>query len=124
MAFDAESVRRWQGHDLDLGQPLTSAAIVAAAQADPHIESKVAPFLSMGALPASLADAEPMARAVYERAGANRRPTARRATSSSRWPTGRSCACTPRRAERACAAPPAPADSAPVTRRTITKERR
>ena len=37
IAFDAESVRRWQGHDIDLTQPLTSAAIVAAAQADPTI---------------------------------------------------------------------------------------
>jgi flavin-dependent dehydrogenase len=66
LTFDAETVRRWQGHGLDLGQPLTSAAIVATAEADPRIESKVAPFLSMGALPASLADAERMARAVYE----------------------------------------------------------
>jgi flavin-dependent dehydrogenase len=66
LAFDAEAVRRWQGHDIDLGRPLTSAAIVAAAQADPRIESKVTPFLSMGALPASLAEAEPMAFAVYE----------------------------------------------------------
>jgi len=66
LAFDAETVLRWQGHDVDLGQPLTSAAIVAAAQGDPRIESKVAPFLSMAALPASLTDAEQMARAVYE----------------------------------------------------------
>ena len=35
LAFDAESVRRWQGHDLDLSQPLTSAAIVAAARPTP-----------------------------------------------------------------------------------------
>lgn len=66
LAFDAEAVRRWQGHDIDLGRPLTSAAIVAAAPADPRIESQVAPFLSMAALPASLAGAERMASAVYE----------------------------------------------------------
>ena len=31
LAFDAEAVQRWQGHDLDVGAPLTSAAIVDAA---------------------------------------------------------------------------------------------
>jgi hypothetical protein len=66
LAIDAESVRRWQGHDIDLTQPLTSAAIVAAAKADARIEPHVDGFLSMSALPASLAPAEPLARAVYE----------------------------------------------------------
>ena len=66
LAFDAEAVQRWQGHDLDLGQRLTSAAIVAAAQADPRIEPLAAGFLAMTALPASLAPAEGLARAVYE----------------------------------------------------------
>ncbi len=66
LAFDAESVRRWQGHDLDLSRPLTSAAIVAATQAEPRIEPYVAAFLAMTALPASLAPAELLARAVYE----------------------------------------------------------
>ena len=37
LANDAEAVRLWQGHDLDLARPLTSAAIVAAAQADGRI---------------------------------------------------------------------------------------
>ena len=59
-------MRRWQGHDLDLARPLTSAAIVAAAQAEPRIGPYVAAFLAMTALPASLAPAEPLARAVYE----------------------------------------------------------
>lgn len=66
LAFDAESVRRWKGHDIDLTQPLTSAAIAAAARADPSIGPLVAPFHAMAALPSSLADAEPLARAVYE----------------------------------------------------------
>jgi len=74
LAFDAESVRRWQGHDLDLTQPLTSAAIVEAARADPRIEPHVAGFMAMTALPASLAAAEPLARAVYEAGW--RQPTA------------------------------------------------
>ncbi len=34
LAMDAGSVRRWQGNDIDLTQPLTSAAIVEAAKAD------------------------------------------------------------------------------------------
>jgi flavin-dependent dehydrogenase len=66
VAFDAEAVRRWQGHDVDLGRPLTSAAIVAAGQADARIGPLVAGFMAMTALPASLAAAEPLARAVYE----------------------------------------------------------
>jgi hypothetical protein len=66
LAFDAETVRRWQGGDLDLTRPLTSAAIVAAAATEPRIEPHLAGFLAMTSLPASLARAEPLARAVYE----------------------------------------------------------
>ena len=66
LAIDAESVRRWQGHDVDLTQPLTSAAIVAAARADARIGPHIGGYLPMTALPASLAPAEPIARAVYE----------------------------------------------------------
>ena len=66
LAMDAGSVRRWQGNDIDLTQPLTSAAIVEAAKADVRIEPHVGGYLSMTALPASLAPAEPLARAVYE----------------------------------------------------------
>jgi hypothetical protein len=63
---DAETVRRWQGADIDMTRTLTSAAIVAAAQADPRIGPYVGDFLGMTALPTSLAPAEPLARAVYE----------------------------------------------------------
>lgn len=66
LAFDAETVRQWQGLDLDLSRRLPSTAIVAAAQADPRIESEIAGFMAMTALPASLARAERLARAVYE----------------------------------------------------------
>ena len=66
LAIDPESVRRWQGHDVDLTQRLTSAAIVQAAKANDRIQPYVGGFLSMQALPASLAPAEPIARAVYE----------------------------------------------------------
>jgi 2-polyprenyl-6-methoxyphenol hydroxylase-like FAD-dependent oxidoreductase len=74
LAFDAESVRRWHGHDLDLSLPLTSMAIVGATRADPRIEPHVTGFLAMTALPESLAPAEPLARAVYESGW--RQPTA------------------------------------------------
>jgi hypothetical protein len=66
LAIDGERVRRWQGHDLDLSRPLTSAAIAAARQRDPRIGVHLAGFMEMTALPRSLAPAEPLARAVYE----------------------------------------------------------
>ena len=66
LAMDAESVRRWHGHDIDLTQPLTSAAVVQAAKADARIQPHIGGFLSMTELPASLAPAEPFARAVYQ----------------------------------------------------------
>ena len=65
LAFDAAAVRRWHGEDLDLTQPLTSTAIIAAAQAEPRIESHLPGYLTMTALPASLAPAEQLARAIY-----------------------------------------------------------
>lgn len=66
LATDAESIRRWQGQDLDLDKPLTSAAIIAAAQADPRIAHHAGGFLTMTALPSSLATIEPLARAAYQ----------------------------------------------------------
>jgi 2-polyprenyl-6-methoxyphenol hydroxylase-like FAD-dependent oxidoreductase len=66
LAMDAESVRRWQGHDLDLAAPLTSSAIVAAAPADERIGPHIGSYMAMTALPESVRGAEPLARAVYE----------------------------------------------------------
>ena len=65
LACDGEAAARWQGADIDLSHPLTSAAIVAAAPADPAIGPHVGGYLAMVAPPASLAPAEPLARAVY-----------------------------------------------------------
>jgi 2-polyprenyl-6-methoxyphenol hydroxylase-like FAD-dependent oxidoreductase len=62
---DAERVRRWSGHNVDLGRPLPSDLIVAAAQADPQLNEIVGPYTAMDALPASLAPAEPRARAIF-----------------------------------------------------------
>ena len=64
--MDGEAVRSWQGADIDLTRPLTSAAIVSAAQADPRINAHLFGYMTMTELPASLAPAEPLARAVYE----------------------------------------------------------
>ncbi len=61
-----EAVRRWQGGDLDLTQPLTSDAILSAAQVDPRISQYAGPFMSMQTTLRELRAAEPMARAVYE----------------------------------------------------------
>jgi 2-polyprenyl-6-methoxyphenol hydroxylase-like FAD-dependent oxidoreductase len=65
-AIDGEAVRLWQRHDIDLTAPLTSAAIVAAAQAEPRIGRYLGGYLAMTELPASLTPAEPMARDVYQ----------------------------------------------------------
>jgi 2-polyprenyl-6-methoxyphenol hydroxylase-like FAD-dependent oxidoreductase len=66
LVTDDEAVRSWQGADVDLGRSLTSAAIVAAADADARIAPLASGYLSMTELPDSLAPAEPLARAVYE----------------------------------------------------------
>jgi hypothetical protein len=66
LAIDGEAVRLWQGQDIDLTMPLTSAAIVAAAQAEPRIARHLGGYLTMTELRTSLAPAEPMARDVYQ----------------------------------------------------------
>jgi 2-polyprenyl-6-methoxyphenol hydroxylase-like FAD-dependent oxidoreductase len=65
MAWDADEVRQWAGEDVDLSRPLTSGHIVAAAQKDPSLMRAVGPYLGMNALPASLAEVEPQAHALY-----------------------------------------------------------
>ncbi|GAB1693307.1 FAD-dependent oxidoreductase [Krasilnikovia sp. M28-CT-15] len=65
LAVDADEMRRWAGEDVDLSRPLGSGHIVAAAQADPRLMRVVGPYLSMRALPSSLAEAEPRAREIY-----------------------------------------------------------
>jgi hypothetical protein len=65
VAWDADEVRQWSGEDVDLGRPLTSGHIVAAAQADPSLMRVVGPYLAMEGLPATLAEVEPRAREIY-----------------------------------------------------------
>jgi 2-polyprenyl-6-methoxyphenol hydroxylase-like FAD-dependent oxidoreductase len=63
---DEAAALRWQGHDVDLSKPLPSDLVVAAAEADPQLAELTFPYLTMAALPSTLAPAQPRARAVYE----------------------------------------------------------
>ena len=65
LIWDAEQVRQWAGAEIDLSRPLASGYIVEAAGADPSLMRHVGPYLSMEALPATLAAAEPRAREIY-----------------------------------------------------------
>jgi 2-polyprenyl-6-methoxyphenol hydroxylase-like FAD-dependent oxidoreductase len=62
---DADRLRRWSGEDVDLNRPLPSDLIVAAAAADPRLREIVDRYSRMDALPASLAAAEPRAKAIF-----------------------------------------------------------
>jgi flavin-dependent dehydrogenase len=63
--WDADLLRRWAGHDVDLSRRLPSDLIVAAAAADPSLMPCVGPYLTMQALPGSLHAIEPRAREIY-----------------------------------------------------------
>ncbi|MGH3697794.1 MAG: FAD-dependent oxidoreductase [Pseudonocardiaceae bacterium] len=65
MHWDAELIRRWSGHDVDLTRPLPADLITAATAVDPGMLEIVGPYLAMVALPASLAAVEPRAREIY-----------------------------------------------------------
>ena len=65
VAMDDAAALRWQGHDVDLSQPLPSDLVVAAAEVEPRLRPYVGPYVTMAALPASLTPVEPLARAVY-----------------------------------------------------------
>jgi hypothetical protein len=63
--WDAELIRRWSGHDIDLTKPLPSDLIMAATAVDPEMRKVVGPYMAMHALPASLAAVEGRAREIY-----------------------------------------------------------
>ncbi len=63
--WDAELIRRWSGHDVDVTRPLPSDLIMAATVVDPEMLKVVGPYMAMLALPASLAAVEPRAREIY-----------------------------------------------------------
>ncbi len=62
---DAELIRRWSGHDVDLTRPVPADLIMAATEVDPAMLKVVGPYMAMLALPASLAAVEPRAREIY-----------------------------------------------------------
>jgi len=63
--MDGDRVARWSGRDVDLTAPLPSDLILDAAQVRPEIMESAGGYLTMAALPASLREAEPIAREVY-----------------------------------------------------------
>jgi 2-polyprenyl-6-methoxyphenol hydroxylase-like FAD-dependent oxidoreductase len=63
--MDGDRVARWSGRDVDTDAPLPSDLILEAAQVRPEILASAGGYLSMAALPASLRQAEPLAREVY-----------------------------------------------------------
>jgi 2-polyprenyl-6-methoxyphenol hydroxylase-like FAD-dependent oxidoreductase len=65
VTMDDAAALRWQGHDVDLSQPLPSDLVVAAAEVEPRLQPYVGPYAMMAALPASLTSVEPLAREVY-----------------------------------------------------------
>ena len=64
--MDGARVARWAGREVDLDAPLPSDAILAAAERRPEIMAHAAGYLQMAALPASLREAESVAREVYD----------------------------------------------------------
>ena len=65
ITMDHALARRWAGDDIDLSARLPSDVIIMAAAQDPSIGAAVGPYVSMHALPSSLAAVEDRARAVY-----------------------------------------------------------
>jgi len=63
--MDTSLVRRWSGEPIDPGAPLPSDLILEAAQERPEIMAAAGGYLRMAAPPASLREAEPIAREVY-----------------------------------------------------------
>ncbi|TFV89867.1 FAD-dependent monooxygenase [Blastococcus sp. CT_GayMR16] len=64
--MDGDSVRRWEGGDVDLTRRLPSDLIMAAAERDPAIGPALGGYISMLQLPSCLDPVEPLARRVYE----------------------------------------------------------
>jgi hypothetical protein len=62
---DADRIRRWAGHDVDVTQRLPSDLVVAAAAVDDAVRAAVAPYARMDALPAGLDVVAPRARELF-----------------------------------------------------------
>jgi 2-polyprenyl-6-methoxyphenol hydroxylase-like FAD-dependent oxidoreductase len=66
VAMDGDTVRRWEGGDVDLTRRLPSDLILAAAEREPAIRPATGGYLSMLELPSCLDVVEPLASRVYE----------------------------------------------------------
>ena len=64
--MDRDTVRRWEGGDVDTGRRLPSDLVLAAAEREPAIAPATGGYVAMLQLPSSLDAVEPLARAVYE----------------------------------------------------------
>ena len=65
VAMDTDTVRRWEGGDVDVARRLPSDLILAAAAQDPRIAPATGGYVSMLRTPSCLDPVEPLARAVY-----------------------------------------------------------
>jgi 2-polyprenyl-6-methoxyphenol hydroxylase-like FAD-dependent oxidoreductase len=63
--MDESIRRRWAGQEIDPRKPLPSDLILAAAEKDRSLLGATFGYMTMSALPASLRDVEPRARAIY-----------------------------------------------------------
>ena len=63
--LDGDRAARWSGLDMDVEAPLSSELILRAAEVRPEIMEHAGGYLTMAALPASLREAEGIAREVY-----------------------------------------------------------
>ncbi|MBU2670367.1 FAD-dependent oxidoreductase [Actinoplanes bogorensis] len=65
--WDTDLLRRWSGGDVDVTRRLPSDLIMEATEVDPTLLRVVGPYMAMQALPATLDEIEPQARALYAR---------------------------------------------------------
>ena len=63
--WDADTVRRWSGGDVDVTRRLPTDLILARSDVDKSLMPVVGPFLGMDAPPSSLDAIEPSVRAAY-----------------------------------------------------------
>ncbi|MBM2614445.1 FAD-dependent monooxygenase [Actinoplanes sp. LDG1-06] len=67
VSWDTDILRRWAGGDIDTTRRLPSDLIMEATEADPTLLRVVGPYMAMEALPSTLDEIEPRARAIYAR---------------------------------------------------------
>ncbi|GID27543.1 FAD-dependent oxidoreductase [Paractinoplanes brasiliensis] len=63
--WDTDLLRRWNGGDVDVTRRLPSDLIMKASEQDPSLLRVVGPYMAMEALPGTLDEVEPQARALF-----------------------------------------------------------